>query len=53
MADYYANMYENGVIEVVAKLKDKKMSLHIENITKEGFIDAYDVLETTLTDSSN
>lgn len=53
IADYYANLYEDGTIEVVAKLKDRKMILYIEEISKENFIDAYDVLETTLTDSSN
>ncbi len=53
MADYYANLYEDGRIEVVAKFKDYKKVLHIEYITKENFIDAYDVLEATLTDSLN
>lgn len=51
IADYFANLYEDGKIEVVAKLKDRKMILHIEYISKENFTDAYDVLETTLTDS--
>lgn len=51
IADYYAMICEDGKIEVVAKLKDRKMIFHIEYISKENFTDAYDVLETTLTDS--
>lgn len=51
IADYYAMICEDGKIEVVAKLKDANKILIIEYIKKEDFIDAYDVLETTLTDS--
>lgn len=51
IADYYANLYENGTIQIVARLKDGTTVLHVENISKENFMDSYDVLETTLTDS--
>lgn len=53
IADYYANLYENGTIEIVARLKDGTLILHIEDISKENFIDSYDVLEATLTNKLN
>lgn len=43
VADYYANLYENGTIEVVARLKNNEAILHVEYISKENFTDAYDV----------
>lgn len=53
IADYYANLYEDGKIQVVAKISDLNKILTIEYISKENFIDSYDVLETTLTDTWN
>ncbi|MCI8618042.1 MAG: hypothetical protein HFJ60_07420 [Clostridia bacterium] len=53
IADYYANLYEDGRIQVVAKIRDLNKILTIEYISKEDFIDCYDVLDTILTDTLN
>lgn len=50
---YYANLYEDGKIEVVAKIRDLNQILTVEYISKENFTDAYEVLETTLTENLN